>query len=118
MLQPQMKLLSQQIRELVEQSATSSYAIAREAGIDKSAMSRFMNGGRLTMDKLDQLGKVLGVVVTPEVSVVPEPLEKGRPSISNDKDSSMQTTRSRLTKPMAKKVADQFAERAHNHHFS
>jgi transcriptional regulator with XRE-family HTH domain len=74
-----MELLSQQIRKLVEKSSTSSYAIAQQAGIDKSAMSRFMNGGRLTMDKLDQLAKVLGVSVIQEVTQVKRPPVKGRP---------------------------------------
>lgn len=74
-----MILLSEQIKELVRQSSTSAYAIAQQAGIDKSAMSRFMNGGKLTMDKLDRLATVLGVTVTREVSQVKRPSVKGRP---------------------------------------
>jgi len=73
-----MELLSQQIRMLVEKSSTSSYAIAQQAGIDKSAMSRFMNGGRLTMDKLDQLAKVLGIsVVQVSIAIKNEPFSQG-----------------------------------------
>ena len=74
-----MILLSEQIKELVRQSSTSAYAIAQQAGIEKSAMSRFMNGGKLTMDKLDRLATVLGVTVTREVSQVKRPSAKGRP---------------------------------------
>ena len=109
-----MKLLSEQIRDLVSQSPTSSYAIAREAGIHKSAMSRFMTGGNLTMDKLDQLAKVLGVMVTPEVSQVPLPLEKGRPS-SEGKDT-MELTTTALSKKEAKDTADFFATEATEKH--
>ncbi len=105
-----MKLLSQQIRDLVSQSPTSSYAIAREAGIDKSAMSRFMNGGRLTMDKLDQLARVLGVAVTSEVSLVPRPLEKGRPTVVREKHE--------MNRREAQRWAECFAQDAHDKHFS
>ena len=38
-----------------------------------------MNGGRLTMDKFDQLAYVLGVTVIREVSQVKRPSTKGRP---------------------------------------
>lgn len=104
-----MKLLSQQIRELVEQTHASSYAIAKEAGIDKSAMSRFMNGGRLTMDKLDQLAKVLGVTITSEeVSPTPRPLEKGRPS---------QKVRKTMDKKAAQECADYYAQDAFENYF-
>lgn len=104
-----MKLLSQQIRDLVEGSSTSTYAIARAADIDKSAMSRFMNGGRLTMDKLDQLARVLGVTVhSDEISLVPRPLEMGRPK---------QRKEIKMTKQEAQKLADYFANEAGENYF-
>lgn len=104
-----MKLLSQQIRDLVDGSPTSTYAIARAADIDKSAMSRFMNGGRLTMDKLDQLARVLGVTVhLDEISRVPRPLEMGRPKQRKEK---------KMTKQEAQKWADYFANDACENHF-
>jgi transcriptional regulator with XRE-family HTH domain len=106
-----MKLLSQQIRDLVQQAPTSSYAIAREAGIDKSSMSRFMNGGRLTMDKLDQLARVLGAVITAEVSLVPRPLEKGRPSQTK-------VEKPKMKKHQAQEWADHYAQDAHSNYFS
>lgn len=80
-----MKKISEQIREIVRQSSMSPYAIAREAGIHKSVMSRFMNGGTLTMAKLDALANALGIIVSAEVARVPRPLEKGRPKKSKGK---------------------------------
>lgn len=104
-----MKLLSEQIRDLVKESSTSAYAIARAAEIDKSAMSRFMNGGRLTMEKLDQLARVLGVTVSSdEISLVPRPLEKGRPK---------QKKETKMTKQQAQKYADAYANDAHDNYF-
>ncbi len=103
--------LSQQLREIVEKSPTSSYAIAREAEISKSAMSRFMNGGRLTMEKLDSLAKVLGVVVASEVSLIPAPLPKGRPSTK-------EKVKEKMNKSKADFWANHFAKQAHNDHFS
>ncbi len=104
-----MKPLSQQIRDLVSQSATSSYAIARAAEISKSAMSRFMNGGNLTMDKLDKLAEVLGVIVTSEVSFVPLPLVKGRPK---------KLEKITMNKKKASETANQVANQAADKHFS
>lgn len=113
-----MKLLSQQIREIVEKSPSSSYAIAKAAGIEKSAMSRFMNGGRLTMDKLDQLARVFGLVVTPEVSSVPLPLEKGRPNSKTKDQKMMMKERQIFSKTQAYDVAVQVAEKAVAEYFS
>ena len=104
-----MILLSQQVRELVERSSTSAYAIARAADIDKSAMSRFMNGGRLPMDKLDQLARVLGVTVSSgDISLIPRPLEKGRPK---------QKKEIKMTRKEAQKWADYFANDFGENHF-
>lgn len=101
-----MKPLSEQVRVLVRQSTTSAYAIAREAGIEKSAMSRFMQGGTLTMQKLDQLGLVLGLIAKSEVSSVPKPLERGRPKKDENKMIA------------ATKTANTIAQEAHTEHFS
>jgi len=106
-----MKFLSQQLRELVEKSATSPYAIGKAAGISKSAMSRFMNGGSMAMDKLDQLAAVLGVEITSQVSLVPRPLEKGRPSTK-------ETARIKMNSKKAMQLAMHYAEDAFQNHFS
>lgn len=104
-----MNPLSQQIRDLISQSTTSTYAIARAADIDKSAMSRFMNGGNLTMDKLDKLAEVLGVIVTSEVSRVPMPLLKGRPK---------ERIKSNMDTQTADKHASRLARIAYRDYFS
>ncbi len=106
-----MKLLSEQIRDLVKQSATSPNAIARAAGIDSASMSRFMKGGNITVNKLDQLAKVLGVIVESEVSSIPLPPDKGRPK---EKEMLIRI-RSRSE---AKEIADHFANDAALNHFS
>lgn len=105
-----MKPLSQQIRELVVEQPTSVYAIARQAGIDKATMSRFMNGGALTMGKLDRLAGILGVSITSDVSLVPRPLAKGRPQ-------KKQNRRNKMDAAAAKKRADHYAEDAFRNHF-
>jgi len=75
-----MGLLSEQIRELIRNCSTSPFAIARAAGIDSTSISRFMNGGNITVKKLDQLARILGVEIQSSVSLVPRALEKGRPA--------------------------------------
>ncbi|CAD77449.1 MAG TPA: XRE family transcriptional regulator [Rhodopirellula baltica] len=106
-----MKPLSQQVREIVQQSQTSPSAIAKAAGINQSAMSRFMNDGSLTMEKLDRLAKVLGVSVTTDVSLIPRPPEKGRPAKSTEK-------RTKMNKKQAKSLADRYAQDAFENNFS
>lgn len=115
-----MKTLSEQIREIIRQSSTSSYAIAREAGIDKSAMSRFMNGGNLTMGKLDQLASVLGVIVITEVSQVPRQLTKGRPTAKRETKKMIQAQQEIqffATEDDAKAFAKTYAQDAHDNYF-
>lgn len=106
-----MKPLSQQVRELVTEQPTSVYAIAKQAGIDKATMSRFMNGGSLTMGKLDRLASVLGIIVTSDVSLVPRPLVKGRPPKKPIRRKKMDVT-------TAKRWADHYAKDAFTNHFS
>ncbi len=107
-----MALLSQQLRDLVRQTSTSAYAIAKEAGIEQSAMSRYMNGGRLTMAKLDQLAAVLGVYVTSQqVSTFPRPLEKGRPRKHVKGNEKMHKNRAQF-------LANLYAGEAFRNHFS
>jgi predicted XRE-type DNA-binding protein len=60
--------LSEQIRNAVNASGMSRYAIAKALGIAESTMSRFMNGkGGLSMDFIDRLAELLGmhIVVRP-----------------------------------------------------
>ncbi|GAB6167488.1 hypothetical protein JCM19992_34880 [Thermostilla marina] len=56
--------LSDQIRQAVKQSGLSQYALCKLTGIDKAAMSRFVNGDRgLSLATLDRLADVLGLEV-------------------------------------------------------
>jgi plasmid maintenance system antidote protein VapI len=63
------KKLSDEIRDAVNASGVSRYAIAKTLGIAESTMSRFMNAkGGLSMDFIDRLAELLGmhIVVKPE----------------------------------------------------
>jgi hypothetical protein len=52
--------LSDEIRQAVDGSGRSRYAICKELGILQSGFSRFMNGkGGLTMARLDDLAVLL-----------------------------------------------------------
>jgi transcriptional regulator with XRE-family HTH domain len=104
-----MKLLSDQIRDLIREYSTSPNAIAKEAGIDSTSISRFMNGENITVRKLDQLAKVLGVTVTSELSSVPLPSEKGRPK--KTKVQAIETKQSEY-----QRLADYYAREAHQNH--
>jgi transcriptional regulator with XRE-family HTH domain len=56
------KKLSDEIREAVNASGMSRYAIAKSLGIAESTMSRFMNGkGGLSMDFIDRLAELRGL---------------------------------------------------------
>lgn len=56
--------LSDQIRQAVDASGLSRYAICKATGIDQGAMSRFMAGEMgLALETLDRLGEVLGLEV-------------------------------------------------------
>ena len=60
--------LSDEIRDALNASGMSRYAIAKALGIAESTLSRFANGkGGLSMDYVDRLGELLGlhIVVRP-----------------------------------------------------
>ncbi len=51
--------ISEQLREAIAK-ADSAYDLAREAGVDRSVLSRFINGKRtITLDTVDRLAEVL-----------------------------------------------------------
>ena len=55
---------SDQIRDAVDASGLSRYAICKAIGFPESSMSRFMTGkGGLSMDTLDKLAELLGLSV-------------------------------------------------------
>ena len=58
------KKLSDEIRDAVDASGMSRYAIAKALGVAESTMSRFMNGkGGLSMEYIDRLAALLGLHV-------------------------------------------------------
>jgi len=54
-----------QLRAIVQRCGKSRYQIAKETGIDESALSRFVHGERCLSGKaLDALGKCLGLTIS------------------------------------------------------
>jgi hypothetical protein len=54
------KKLSDQVRQAVDDSGLSRYAICKTLGLSQATMSRFMNGkGLLSMECLDALADLL-----------------------------------------------------------
>jgi plasmid maintenance system antidote protein VapI len=52
--------LSQQLRELIGEAGPSVYELARDAGVDRSVLSRFLAGKRtITLETADRLAAVL-----------------------------------------------------------
>ena len=59
-----MKPISEQIRDAIEASRDSRYALAEQAGISDSALSRFMSGKqRISLSTLDKIADALGLQV-------------------------------------------------------
>ena len=59
------KKLTDQLREAIRESGMSGYAICKELGIQRSALSRFLNGERgLSMENLDAIGELLKLRIT------------------------------------------------------
>ncbi len=67
--------LSDQLRQAIEQSGQSRYAISKETGIDESVLSKFVRGLRgMSLDSVDALAEHLGLRLTTD----DEPQRKGR----------------------------------------
>ena len=57
--------LSVQLRQAIDDSGLTRYQIAKETGIDESALAKFYNGHRgLSMDALNALGQCLQLRIT------------------------------------------------------
>ena len=57
--------LSDQFRELIAGAGPSVYELARDAGVDRSVLSRFLAGKRtITLETADRLAKVLKLRLT------------------------------------------------------
>ena len=58
------KLLTDQLRRAIDDSGITRYRIAKDAGINESALARFYNGHRgLSMNALNALGKYLKLTI-------------------------------------------------------
>lgn len=57
-------LLSDQLRQAIDDSGLTRYRIAKETGISESALAQFYNGRRgLSMEALNSLGKCLQLTI-------------------------------------------------------
>ena len=60
MARRQPKKLTDQIRDAISNCGMTRYQIAKQTGIDESALAKFYNGHRgLSTDNLDRLGQFL-----------------------------------------------------------
>ena len=58
-------LLTDQLRQAIDDSGLTRYQIAKATGIDESALAKFYNGHRgLSMDSLNALGEFLQLTIT------------------------------------------------------
>jgi len=58
-------LLTDQLRQAIDDSGLTRYQIAKATGIDESALAKFYNGHRgLSMDALNALGVFLQLSIT------------------------------------------------------
>ena len=59
------KPFSEQIRDAVNESTMSRYAMCKAIGFNQSGMSRFMSGkGGLSLEMIDRLAELLGLEIT------------------------------------------------------
>lgn len=57
--------LSDQLRQAIEDSGLSRYAISQDTGIDQAALSRFIHGQvGLSLDAIDRLSEFLQLKIT------------------------------------------------------
>ena len=58
------KLLTDQLRQAIDDSGLTRYRIAKETGISESALAQFYNGHRgLSMETLNALGEFLQLTI-------------------------------------------------------
>jgi transcriptional regulator with XRE-family HTH domain len=71
---------SEQIRNAIRNAGVSRYAIAKQANISESALSRFMSGEQsMSLATLDGIAEALGLEVIVGVSAVKKSRKPGRP---------------------------------------
>jgi transcriptional regulator with XRE-family HTH domain len=68
-------LLTDQLRQAIDDSGLTRYRIARESGISESALAQFYNGHRgLSMESLNALGEFLQL----KIALGRKPPKKGK----------------------------------------
>lgn len=50
-----------QFRAAINASPLTPYEIAKQSGVDRAALSRFLGGGALSVESLERLAPVLGL---------------------------------------------------------
>ena len=69
------QLLTDQLRQAIDDSGLTRYQIAKGTGIDESALAKFYNGHRgLSMDALNALGEFLQLTII----LGRKPIKKGQ----------------------------------------
>lgn len=59
------QLLTDQVRQAIDDSGLTRYRIAKETGVSESALAQFYNGHRgLSMEALNALGEFLQLKIT------------------------------------------------------
>ncbi len=65
MIKKRTNLLTDQLRQAIDDSGLTRYRIAKETGISESALAQFYNGHRgLSMEALNTLGEFLQLRIT------------------------------------------------------
>lgn len=109
-----MTLLSDQIREAIARSGVSRYALAEQAGIAESVLSRFVSGKQgIASSSLDKIAEVLGLQVSVFVQEFRKSRKPGRPKKETPK---MPEERS-VTQPEWDLLAQDAAKDAHDNNF-
>jgi transcriptional regulator with XRE-family HTH domain len=69
---------SEQLRRAIQQSELSMYAIAKQTGVDKGQLSRFMSGERgLNVESFETLANLLGLELVERQAAKPAKGKRG-----------------------------------------
>ena len=95
-----MNAFSDQIRDAIEASCVSRFALAEQAGIAESAISRFLSGKQgLSLSSLDKIAEVLGLQVLVGVQKVRKNRKRGRPKKDEPRETQPKEGERKMQKP-------------------
>src|SRR5712692_3698336 len=110
-----MKTFSDQIRDAIEASSLTRFALAKQAGIAESALSRFMSSKQsMSLATLDRIAENLGLQV---IVGVPEVRKSRKPGRPRKKEEPKVQKLKRLTKSEWGWLAASAAKDAHEKNF-